>query len=84
VLVQALGRPTTSRELGFFDTTPGVISWGDVWTSGGVTRRLGIAESTGYEYRVRLRIEWDWMSAFIASQEDAAADDAIDEAADGF
>ncbi len=84
VLVTALGKPGTSRTLEFFDTEAGYIVWGDIWKAEGVSRKLGIYETTSYEYGVELWIEWDWMVNFIAANSLEDQENAVQDAAGGF
>lgn len=84
VLVTALGSPTTSRSLDFLDMSAGYIMWADSWKSRGITRKLGMYKTTGYEYGVELWIEWDWMVDFIAQSEERERQGNIQDAAGGF
>lgn len=83
ILAAALGPSQYSVDLTLWNTNPSQFTYGDQWTSAGMTRTLGIS-NVSFRYWWRLDVEWDWMVDFIHDIEKRDRSNTVRDAAEGF
>ncbi len=84
VLTQAHGSPAWTREIAFWNLQPGYITWSHRWHKGDVTYRVGVAETTDWQYHAVLYITHEALARAKDAAEKAAAASSAASAAEDF